>query len=97
VQLRDRWARRLGAHERARLYTSLRPGFAYGMATIRFDGLDSERLAAWLLEEHGILVAAVAHEQLNGIRVSPSVYTTLEEIDRFGDAIEQALRDGLPA
>jgi selenocysteine lyase/cysteine desulfurase len=96
VHLRDRWAKRLATHARARLFTSLEPGHAYGIATIAFDGLDSGDLADWLLEEHGILVAAVAHEQITGLRVSPSVYTMLEEIDRFVDAIEHALRHGLP-
>ena len=31
-----------------------------------------------------------------GIRVSPSIYTTTEEIDRFGDAVERVIRVGLP-
>jgi selenocysteine lyase/cysteine desulfurase len=33
---------------------------------------------------------------VDGLRVSPSVYTTLEEIDRFCEAIEHVLAHGLP-
>jgi selenocysteine lyase/cysteine desulfurase len=29
--------------------------------------------------------------------VSPSVYTTLEELDRFCTVMEQVIRNGLPA
>jgi selenocysteine lyase/cysteine desulfurase len=32
-----------------------------------------------------------------GIRVTPNVYTTLEEIDTFAGAIEEVLKSGLPA
>ena len=31
-----------------------------------------------------------------GLRVSPSVYTTLEELDRFTAAVEGVIRNGLP-
>jgi len=30
------------------------------------------------------------------MRVTPNVYTTLVEIDRFGDVMEEVLRKGLP-
>jgi selenocysteine lyase/cysteine desulfurase len=32
-----------------------------------------------------------------GIRVTPNVYTTLEEIDTFASAVEEVLKKGLPA
>lgn len=41
-----------------------------------------------LWEEHRILVTAIEHPELEGVRVTPSVYTTLEEIDRFVEAVE---------
>ena len=96
VWLRDRWARRLAEHDRVLLYTSLRPGFAGGIATVGFEGVDTTALAEHLWNAHRILVVAIDHPQIDGLRVSPSVYTTPEEIDRFTDAVERVLRDGLP-
>ena len=32
-----------------------------------------------------------------GVPVSPSVYTTLSELDRFSEAVEVAIREGLPS
>jgi len=40
---------------------------------------------------------AIHHKDFEGIRVSPSVYTTLEELDRFSEAVEPVIRSGLPA
>ncbi|MFO0875363.1 MAG: aminotransferase class V-fold PLP-dependent enzyme [Phycisphaerales bacterium] len=102
--LRDRWAQRLLdsplGRGRVRLHTSLKPAFSCGIATMQVDGIDSARLAEWLIgpaARHHILVTAIKHDEFEGIRVTPNVYTTLEEIDRFTDAIEQAMRDGLPS
>ncbi len=95
VALRDRWARRLQGHERVRLLTSLAPGFACGIATVGLQGIEPEALASWLWDRHRILVAAIRHADVLGVRVSPSVYTTFEEIDRFADALEHALEHGI--
>lgn len=48
------------------------------------------------LPSHRIIVSAILHEDVQGIRVSPSVYTTLEELDRFCEAMEYAVRHGVP-
>jgi selenocysteine lyase/cysteine desulfurase len=94
--LRDRWAQRLLAFSaRVRLHTSLDPRFACGIATVQIEDIDSGKLSSWLWKEHGILVTPIVHDQFEGIRVSPSVYTTPEEIDRFSDVLERAVRRGI--
>jgi selenocysteine lyase/cysteine desulfurase len=95
--LRDAWARPLLAHGRVRLHTSLAPGRAGGIATVEIDGLEPGRLVGWLWREHKILVTPIEHPDFRGVRVSPHVYTTPAEIARFVDAMEQALREGIPA
>jgi isopenicillin-N epimerase len=95
--LTRRWATRLLRHERVRLHTSLRPGRSCGLATVELVGLDPPRLADHLWKKHHILVTPIVHPELRGIRVTPSVYTTLDEIDRFCEAVETVLAKGLPA
>jgi selenocysteine lyase/cysteine desulfurase len=97
VVLRDRWARRLLEKPRVRLHTSLRPGFSCGLATVEIEGVDPVKLANHLFAAHRILATPIVHDEFRGLRVTPSVYTTLEEIDRFCDAMERVIRDGLPA
>jgi selenocysteine lyase/cysteine desulfurase len=95
--LRDYWSGRLLRHDRVRLHTSLKPQFSCGIATVQIHGVDSEQLNGHLWKEHRIITTAIKHDEFEGIRVSPSVYTTLEELDRFCDAMETVVRDGLPA
>jgi selenocysteine lyase/cysteine desulfurase len=97
VYLRDRWAKRALEHERVRLHTSLAPGFACGIATVQIEGVDSVALADHLWASARILTVGIKHPEFEGIRVSPSVFTTLEEIDRFSEALLEVADDGLPA
>ena len=96
--LRDRWAKRLLAHPsgRVKLHTSLRPAFSCGIGTVEIEGLESGELSAWLWEKRGILTTAIKHDEFAGMRVTASVYTTPEEVDRFCEAMEWAIANGLP-
>jgi len=97
VYLRDRWARRLLESDGVRLHTSLAPGAAAGIATVEIEGIEPGALTDWLWRQNRIIVTPIVHAEFRGIRVSPSVYTTLEEIDRFAEAMERAARDGVAA
>ena len=93
--LRDRHLDRLTVHPRVRCYTSRDPPQSCAIATIGIEGTDSANLSAALWQHHRIVVTTIKHEQVDGIRVSSNVYTTLPEIDMVCDAIEGFLRDGL--
>lgn len=95
--LRDRWARRLEGRPKVKLRTSLRPGFACGVATVDLESIAPAALAEHLWKAYRIFVVPIVHPEFTGIRVTPSVYTTLEEIDRFSTAMERVLEKGLPS
>ncbi|MCP3915148.1 MAG: aminotransferase class V-fold PLP-dependent enzyme [bacterium] len=97
VYLRDRWARRLLENDRVHLNTSLRPGESCGIANVQLDGIDTAKLCRHLWQAHKIYTIRIEHEEFEGLRVSPSVYTSLEEVDLFIEVLEDALQNGLPA
>ena len=39
----------------------------------------------------------IKHEEFEGIRVTPNLYTTLNEIDTFSQAIDDVLAKGITA
>ena len=53
--------------------------------------------ARYLWDKHRIIVVAIKHKDFEGLRVTPNVYTTLEELDRFVDVMEHVVKHGLPA
>ena len=97
VYLRDYWAKPLLEHDRVRLHTSLKPGFAAGIATVEIEGIEPGPLNQWLWQRHKIYTTPINHPEFKGLRISPSVYTTIEELDRFVDAMGHAARHGIPA
>jgi selenocysteine lyase/cysteine desulfurase len=46
---------------------------------------------------HKIFTTPIVHEEFKGVRITPNVYTTLAELDRFCAVMEQLARKGLPA
>ena len=60
-------------------------------ARCRCSACRPARPSATLWDKWRIIATPIVHAEYEGIRVTPNVYTTLEEIDTFGDAMEIAL------
>ena len=95
IYLRDRWAKRLLKNDRIRLHTSLKPGKSCAIATVEIKGIDTSAVAKELWDKYRIFVVAINHDEFTGCRVTPHVYTTIEEIDRFADAMENIIKNGV--
>ncbi len=92
VYLRDRWADALRSHPRVRVHTSLRPGRAYAIAMVEIDGIEPGKVYEELWTKHRIITSPTNWGGVKGIRVTPNVYTTLDEIDRFIEAMTAIVR-----
>jgi isopenicillin-N epimerase len=95
--LKERWVRRLEGQKGVRVLTPSDPTQSCGLALLNLEGTDPGKLSSHLFSERRIITTPIVHPEFQGIRVTPSVYTTLPEIDIFCDAIERALKNGLPA
>jgi selenocysteine lyase/cysteine desulfurase len=94
--LRDRWAKRLLAEsDRVRVPTPLDTPYAGAIGLLTVAGLDAGKFASWMLDKHRIVVTPIVHKEFTGIRVTPNVYTTLDEIDLFIDRVLLAIRSGI--
>jgi len=94
--LRDRWMRRLEGQSNVVLNTSFDPAMSCGLANVGIEGVDPGELTSHLWQRHHIIVTPIGHPACTGIRVTPNVYTTLDEVDRFSVAMEDVIRNGLP-
>ena len=89
--LRDRWIDRVKARPGAVLRTNLAEDQSCGMATISFAGKDAGKLTDQLWSQYRILVTPIVREDFEGIRVSPNICTTPQEIDAFSTALDKLL------
>jgi isopenicillin-N epimerase len=96
--LRDRWAKRLIAESpRISVLTPLDDQHAGAIALFQVDGIDNVKLGQWLFNQPRIVNTPIVHPEFKGIRITPNVYTTIEEIDVFADKVLDAVRKGIPA
>jgi isopenicillin-N epimerase len=94
--LRDRWAKRLLAeNSRVRVLTPLNDKDSGAIALVDIDGLDNVQLGNWLMSNFRIVNTPIVHPEFRGIRITPNVYTTVDEIDTFADRMILAMRKGI--
>ncbi|MFN7542719.1 MAG: aminotransferase class V-fold PLP-dependent enzyme [Acidobacteriota bacterium] len=93
--LRKRWSNRLRTLPGVTLHTSDDPEHSCGIGTIGFSGFSIPKLAEYLMDKHKIMVVPIVRgTQYSGLRVTPNVYTTLEEVDTFAETMETIIRKG---
>ncbi|HYN82381.1 MAG TPA: aminotransferase class V-fold PLP-dependent enzyme [Gemmatimonadaceae bacterium] len=94
--LRDRWAKRLLAESpRVHVLTPFDAKQSGALGLFNVDGLEFDKLGAWLMTNYRIVNTPILHPEFNGIRITPNVYTTLDEIDTFADAVTKAIKKGI--
>jgi isopenicillin-N epimerase len=94
--LKNRWARRLEKLPAIRLLTSFDPAQSGGLALVNIEGVDPGDLSNHLWNKYRLIVTPIVHPEFKGIRVTPNVYTTLEEVDTFAEVMEEVAKKGLP-
>jgi selenocysteine lyase/cysteine desulfurase len=62
------------------------------MATFSIDGWEAENIHAHLFNTRGLHTSPVKWEQLNGVRVSPHLYTSEAELDMLVEEIMVLLK-----
>ena len=102
--LNMRWVNALKVHPRVKVLTDTsEPAQAWGVMAVAIEGIDVRQLATFLRNNYRIIcVPLVGGAPPNSVfdyqalRISPNVYTTLEEIDTFIEGMEDAIKSGVP-
>lgn len=86
-ELKQYWTEAIKNHPRIKILTpeNEKHSGAIGFASI--EGMDGENINSILFKEYKIHTVAINHEKLNGIRITPHVYTNEYDLDRFIKAL----------
>ncbi|MBL7916979.1 MAG: aminotransferase class V-fold PLP-dependent enzyme, partial [Bacteroidia bacterium] len=79
--LKNYWAEKAVKLPDARLYTSLKPEFSCALANIGIGSWKATDIEAHLYSKQKIHTVSIIFEKLDGIRVTPNVYTNLYDLD----------------
>jgi isopenicillin-N epimerase len=90
------WMNNLKGIPKVGFNTSFDPAQSCAIANFKIDGVDPVALGAYLMSKHKIFTTPIVHDEFTGIRITPNVYTTLWELDRFSNIVADVARKGLP-
>jgi len=93
--LRNRWANRLAQNPRIKLHTNLDPKHSCAIGCVQITGVPTGKVVGRLWERWRIIATPIGHAEYEGVRVTPNVYTTLEEVDTFAAAMEEIAAKGI--
>ncbi|MBS4027774.1 MAG: aminotransferase class V-fold PLP-dependent enzyme [Ignavibacteriales bacterium] len=90
------WMNKLKGLPNVRFHTSFDANQSCGVANVEIVGVDIAALYGYLMGTHKIYTTTINHDEFKGMRITPNVYTTLKELDRFCDVMENVAKKGLP-
>ena len=90
------WMNKLKDVPKIRFHTSFDEHQSCGIGNVEIEGIEPGPLGSYLFDKHKIYVTGIVHDEFKGTRITPNVYTTLPELDRFCDVMETVARKGLP-
>jgi selenocysteine lyase/cysteine desulfurase len=85
--LKNYWAEKVRDISGVKLHTSLKPEFSCGIALFSIDGMTAGEVESALLSKYKIHTSPTNWENIHGVRVAPSVYTSTRELDLLVYAI----------
>jgi selenocysteine lyase/cysteine desulfurase len=97
--LRKRWTDQLRTLPGVKILNSDDPEQSCAIGFISVEGFDGGKLSSYLFDKHRIFTVAInSPGEYDGLRITPNVYTTLEEVDTFVDVMRTVIKRGsIPA
>jgi isopenicillin-N epimerase len=93
--LRRRWSDRLRRLPQVKILNSDDPEQSCAIGFVSVNGFNPGKLVDYLWGKHRIWTTPVVTPgEYEGLRITPNVYTTIEEIDTFADAMEKVIKMG---
>ncbi|MBK5277586.1 MAG: aminotransferase class V-fold PLP-dependent enzyme [Bacteroidia bacterium] len=85
--LKKYWCESVTKNPRVKLHISLNPEYSCALGTFSIDGMDVGDISSKLMSDYQIHTVSIKWENVNAVRVTPHVYTTTRDLDRFIDAV----------
>jgi selenocysteine lyase/cysteine desulfurase len=85
--LKSYWADKVKDHPNIRINTPLQPEYSCALCNVGIAGMDAVDLNNRLFADYRIHATPVRWEAINGVRITPHVYTKLSDLDRLVTAL----------
>jgi selenocysteine lyase/cysteine desulfurase len=87
--LKNYWAEKVAKIPKVKLNTSLKREYSCAIGNFIIDGMEPQQIIDKLFGDYKIYTTPIKHDEFKGVRVTPNVYTSLNELDYFVGAVEK--------
>jgi selenocysteine lyase/cysteine desulfurase len=87
--LKDYWMEGLEDVPGIYFHTSMKPEFSCGLGNFGIEGMEPADIQRKLMGDYRIYTISINWENIHGVRVTPNVYITTEDLDRFIYAVKE--------
>lgn len=87
--LKDYWAKKVKDIPKVKIHTSFKPEYACAICGVSVDGMTPAELDNALFLTYKIHATSIVWENISCVRITPHVYTKLEDLDKLVLAIEE--------
>ncbi|MCX6252211.1 MAG: aminotransferase class V-fold PLP-dependent enzyme [Bacteroidetes bacterium] len=87
--LKDYWTNRVKNLPGIRINTSFKPQYACVIGLVSVEGKKPGEVVRYLFDKYKIHTTGIEWENISGVRVTPSVYTTFRDLDKLVLALQK--------
>ena len=87
--LKDYWMDGISDIEGVHFFTSKKPEFTCGLGNFAIEGIEPADIQKKLLNQYRIYTISINWENIHGVRVTPNVYITTQDLDKFIEAVDE--------
>jgi selenocysteine lyase/cysteine desulfurase len=85
--LKNYWMEKVMDHPKIKFFTSMKPEFGCGLGNFGIEGMKPGEIQKELFSKYKIYTVSISWENIQGVRVTPNVYTTPRELDYLVECI----------
>jgi len=94
--LKNYWATRVKDIPKVKLHTSLKPEYSCAICGVSIDGMSPAELDNALFNQYKIHTVGIVWENISCVRVTPHVYTRIQDLDKLVRAIGEIASKSKP-
>lgn len=88
-ELKQYWVDKVKYHPKIKILTPDSMSLSGALGLVCIEGYEASEIDSYLFSQHHIHTVGIKYEKINGTRVTPNVYTSFDDLDRFTDALLQ--------
>lgn len=85
--LKNYWVNKVKQHPKIKFYSPLSDHASCAIATVGIEGKKHSDIEGFLMDKYNIHCVAIEWQKVNGVRITPHVYTSLADLDKLVEGL----------